>query len=98
MEKEKGMGNIMNKVVRFLFMLVAGIFITAFASGVTTVRAAESQEITTIDEADVAAAESADNAGSSVFLLMGGMLLIILTVVITVVATFIVTAPIADEI
>ena len=45
-----------------------------------------------------AAPAEADNAGSGAFLIMGGMLLIILAVVITVVASFVVTAPIVDEI
>lgn len=89
----------MKKIVRFLFALVIGLFVTGFASGVSTVQAAENQEVVSISEEQVAASDAPeDNAGSSVFLLMGGMLIIILTVVITVVSTFVVTAPIADEI
>lgn len=95
----------MNKVIRFLFAMVVGVFMTAFAFGVSTVSAAENQTVSVsseqveIDEADVAQAESAGDEGSSgMFLLMGGMLLIILAVVISVVATFVVTAPIADEV
>lgn len=87
-----------HKIIRILFAVIVGVFVTAFASGVMTVRAAENETIITIEEEGVGLEASADNAGSSVFLLLGGMLLIILTVVITVVATFIVTAPIADEI
>lgn len=91
-----------DKVVRLLLALIAGVFVAVFSSGVASVHAAESQEVVTIDDEDVPAAESqdedADNAGGAVFLLMGGFLLIILTVVITVVSTFVVTAPIADEI
>lgn len=93
----------MNKVIRFLFAMVVGVFMTAFAFGVSTVSAAESQAVSVsneqveIDEADVAQAESADD-GSGIFLLMGGMLLIIIAVVVTVAATVVVTAPIADEV
>lgn len=85
-------------VVRFFFAMIIGVFVASFASGVSTVQASQmTQEVTIADE-NAPLASEADNAGSSVFLLMGGMLLIILTVVITVVATFVVTAPIADEI
>ena len=86
------------RVVRFFLAMIVGVFVASFATGVSTVQAQQmTQEVSIADE-DTALAEEADNAGSSVFLLMGGMLLIILTVVITVVATFVVTAPIADEI
>lgn len=93
----------MNKVIRFLFAMVVGVFMTAFAFGVSTVSATENQSVSVnseqieISDSDVAQAESADD-GSSVFLLMGGMLLIIIAVVVTVAATVVVTAPIADEV
>lgn len=87
---------ITQKLIRLVFAMIVGIFVTSFASGVTTVNA--EQEVVTIEEQEVALAAEAENAGSAVFLLLGGMLLIILAVVITVVASFVVTAPIADEI
>lgn len=86
------------RVVRFFFAMIVGVFVASFAAGVSTVQAQQTTQEVSIADEDTALAEEADNAGSSVFLLMGGMLLIILTVVITVVATFVVTAPIADEI
>ena len=85
------------KMRRFLFAFLFVLFASFFAAGVSTVKAAETQTVTTIEDEDTALA-SGENAGASVFLLLGGMLLIILTVVITVVATFVVTAPIVDEI
>lgn len=95
MEKKK----IWNIIMRLFFVLAAGICITIFSSGAFVVRAAESGEVTTIEEQDVAEAESTDeDGGSGILILMGGMLLIIIAVVITVVATVVVTAPAADEI
>lgn len=86
------------RVFRLFFAVMIGVFVASFASGVSTVQAEQVTTEATISDEDTPLANEADHAGSSVFLLMGGMLLIILTVVITVVATFVVTAPIADEI
>lgn len=83
---------------RLLFAMIVGVFIGAFSGNVTTVHAQETQEVINIEEEDTALASQANDGSTAVFLLLGGMLLIILTVVITVVATFVVTAPIADEI
>lgn len=102
MGKDIGRYKTFDKVARLLMALIAGVFVAVFSSGVASVHAAESQEVITIDYEKVPAAatqdEDADNASGAVFLLMGGFLLIILTVVITVVSTFVITAPIADEI
>lgn len=87
-----------NKVVRFLFAMVLGVLISAFSMGSYTAYAEEEQAVSAELEQDQVAPAEADNAGSGVFLIMGGMLLIILAVVITVVASFVVTAPIVDEI
>jgi zona occludens toxin (predicted ATPase) len=84
-----------NKVFKFLFAMVLGMLISAFSMGSYTAHA-EAQQAASA-ELDQEQAE-ADNAGSGAFLIMGGMLLIILAVVITVVASFVVTAPIVDEI
>lgn len=89
---------ISNKVIRFLFAMIVGIFVATFAGNAVSVRAAESEQVVTIEDGDVATAAEAEDVGSSVFLLLGGMLLIIITVVITVVASVVVTAPIADEV
>ena len=51
-----------------------------------------------LDDGEAQVSGQADGASSVAFLIMGGMLLIVIAVVITVVATFVVTAPIADEI
>lgn len=92
--------DIMKNIVRFLFALVVGMFVTTFASGVITVKASADNEVVMIEDEDVALSngEPEENGSNGMFLLMGGLLIIILTVVITVVATFVVTAPIADEI
>lgn len=102
MGKDIGSCVTFDKAVRFLMALIVGAFVAIFSSGAVPVHATESQEIVEINDENVAEAaeqdEDADNAGGAVFLLMGGFLLIILTVVITIVSTFVVTAPIADEI
>ena len=84
------------KLIRLVFAMIVGIFVTSFASGVVTVNAAT--EVVTIEDESVAQAAEVENSGGAVFLLLGGMLLIIIAVVITVVASVVVTAPIADEI
>lgn len=94
MEKKR----IANRVIRFLFAMVVGVFVATCASQAVSVKAAETEQVVTIADEDTATAAEAENAGSSVFLLLGGMLLIIITVVITVVASVVVTAPIADEV
>jgi len=63
---------ITQKLVRLVFAMIVGIFVTSFASGVTTVNAA--QETVTIEEESVALAAEGEQAGSAVFLLLGGML------------------------
>lgn len=89
------------KILRFMVALVVGMFMSVFAMGSANVYAAQSQEVVVISEEpvplDSEVAES-DNAGSAVFLLMGGMLLIIIAVVISIVVTVAFTAPIADEV
>lgn len=89
-----------NKMIRFLFALIFGLWLSAFSLGSYTVHAEteSAQETVGVAEDAGSVAESADSAGSGAFLIMGGMLLIILAVVITVVASFVVTAPIVDEI
>ncbi|MBQ7944965.1 MAG: hypothetical protein IJ326_13010 [Lachnospiraceae bacterium] len=87
---------ITQKLIRLVFAMIVGIFVTSFASGITTVNAAT--EVVTIEDEAVAEAAEAEDTGSAVFLLLGGMLLIIIAVVVTVVASVVVTAPIADEI
>lgn len=91
------MSNIYRGIIKFLFAMVIVAFVGAFSSGVSTVHAEQTTQTVITDE-ETALADSADSGTSAMFLLFGGMLLIILTVVITVVATFVVTAPIADEI
>ena len=97
-EAEKGVvsNEKSNKVFKFLFAMVLGMLISAFSMGSYTAHA-EAQQAASAELEQAAPAE-ADNAGSGAFLIMGGMLLIILAVVITVVASFVVTAPIVDEI
>ena len=87
-----------NKGFRFLFAMVLGVLISVLSVGSFTVHAETEQAVSAENDQEQAAPATADNAGSGVFLIMGGMLLIILAVVITVVASFVVTAPIADEI
>ena len=87
-----------DKIIRFLFAMVVGVFVATFAGHAVSVKAAETEQVVTIQDEDTATAAEAENAGSSVFLLLGGMLLIVITVVITVVASVVVTAPIADEV
>jgi hypothetical protein len=93
---------IIKRIFRLMLALVLGIFVSAFSSGVAlssgmaTAYAAEDNVV--VEEEQVALAESAEDGGGAMILLMGGMLIIILAVVITVVASFVVTAPIADEI
>ena len=92
------MNKLFKMIIRLALALVVGAFVGAFATSVTTVHAAQATETIVIEDEDTALSEDADAGTSAMFLLFGGMLLIILTVVITVVATFVVTAPIADEI
>ncbi len=87
-----------NKVFKFLFAMVLGMLISAFSMGSYTAHAEAQQAVSAELDQEQAAPAEADNAGSGAFLIMGGMLLIILAVVITVVASFVVTAPIVDEI
>jgi ABC-type nickel/cobalt efflux system permease component RcnA len=90
----------MNKCIyRLMLAFMLGLFISVFSYGAVTSQAAESQVEISEDE-NVAMADSAesDDGSGGVFLLMAGMLLIIIAVVITVVASFVVTAPIVDEI
>jgi hypothetical protein len=94
--------NVYYGVFRLMLALVLGIFISAFSYGAVTAHAAEASDngyAVVEDAAPVTAdnAESADGSGAMIILL-GGMLLIIIAVVITVVASFVVTAPIVDEI
>ena len=86
------------KVFKFLFAMVLGMLISAFSMGSYTAHAEAQQAASAELDQEQAAPAEADNAGSGAFLIMGGMLLIILAVVITVVASFVVTAPIVDEI
>lgn len=94
----------MYRLVKIVLTIMVGAFIGAFAMNVSTVNAAESElviiedEQVALDDGEAQVAEQADGASSVAFLIMGGMLLIVIAVVITVVATFVVTAPIADEI
>lgn len=88
---------------QFLYALMIGIIISVFSmgvstTGVSTVQAAEAQGNVVVAAEEVPLSENADDGSSGIFLILGGMLLIIIAVVITVVASFVVTAPIADEI
>lgn len=89
-----------NKMFRLLFAFLFGLWVSVFSFGSVTVHAETRavQENAAAEQEAGAVADGADNAGSGAFLIMGGMLLLILAVVITVVATFVVTAPIADEV
>jgi hypothetical protein len=94
-------GRYMNKrIFRFMLALVLGIFVSAFSYGVSTAHAAENTaDSVVVEEGQVALADSAsEDGGGAMILLMGGMLILIIAVVITVVASFVVTAPIADEV
>lgn len=84
------------KIVKVLFALVLGIFISAFSIGAHTVQASETTQNTVEVKSDTAA-ESSDNAGSVVMLLMGGMLIIIIAVVLSVVASVVSTVAAVDE-
>lgn len=84
--------------LKLLYAMIMGILISAFSFGASTVQAQEAQENAVAADEAAPPSESADNGSGAVFLLLGGMLIIILAVVITVVASFVVTAPIADEI
>lgn len=92
------MNRALKKIMQLMFAIIVCVFVGSFASGVSTVRAAQTSETVVIEDEETALAATADAGTSAMFLLFGGMLLIILTVVITVVATFVVTAPIADDI
>jgi ABC-type phosphate transport system permease subunit len=105
--EEKAMNNkkiyqsILNNLARFALTVVLGLFVSAFSYSAITAQAADTEEVVTIDDEAGALADStadAENGGGAMILLLGGMLLIIIAVVISVVATFVVTAPIADEI
>ena len=86
---------ITQKLIRLVFAMIVGIFVTSFASGVITVNAA--QEAVTIEDEAVAEAAEAEDAAGAVFFLLGGMLIIIIAVVVTVVASVAVTAPVVDD-
>jgi hypothetical protein len=91
----------MNKCVfRFMLALVLGLFVWAFSYSAITAQAADTEVVAeeNVALADTTETTSDDNGGGAMILLLGGMLLIIIAVVVTVVASFVVTAPIADEI
>ncbi len=93
--------NVSNYVFRLMLAFVLGIFISAFSFGASTAHASEqSGQAVVIEDTQAATADSAQSSddGGAMILLLGGMLLIIIAVVVTVVASFVVTAPIADEI
>lgn len=83
------------KLIRLVFAMIVGIFVTSFASGIATVNAAS--EVVAIEEETVAKAAEAGDAAGAVFFLLGGMLIIIIAVVVTVVASVAVTAPVVDD-
>jgi ABC-type phosphate transport system permease subunit len=88
-------------ILKLMLAFAVGIFVSAFSYGAVSVQAAENEVV--ISEDSAALADSTDSTsegddGGAMILLLGGMLLIIIAVVITVVASFVVTAPIADEI
>lgn len=92
------MSRISGKIIRLFFALLVGLFVAGFSSGASTVRASSADVVEISQEQSATQEGSEDDVSNGVFLLLGGMLLIIIAVVITVVASFIVTAPIADEV
>ena len=92
-----GTKGVINKVIRFMFALVLGAFISAFSMGACTSFAAETVQEAVVEEADTANAEGADNSGSGMILILGGILLIVIVVVISVVSSVFSVIPIVDE-
>ena len=91
-----------NSMLRLMLAMVLGVLISAFSFGASTAYAYEAtgEEYVVIEDEQVPLEENPEenNGSGAMIILLGGMLLLILVVVITVVATFVVTAPIADEI
>lgn len=88
-----------SSLLKFLYVMMLGIIISVFSMGASTVQAAEAQaNVAVANEEAALASQSADDGSGGMILILGGMLIIILAVVISVVASFVVTAPIADEI
>ena len=85
-------------LVKFLYAMIIGLFISAFSFGASTVSAAQPQGNTAIVNEAAPASENADDGNSGVFLLLGGMLLIIIAVVVTVSASVVSVAAVADEV
>ena len=90
------------RMLKLMLAMILGVFISAFSFGAPTAHAYDvtGEEYVIIEDEQIPLDESPEenSGGGAMILLLGGMLLIILVVVITVVATFVVTAPIADEI
>ena len=89
------------RMLKLMLAMILGVFISAFSFGAPTAHAYDvtGEAYVIIEDEQIPLDESPEeNNGGAMILLLGGMLLIILVVVITVVATFVVTAPIADEI
>lgn len=84
-------------LIKFLYAMVIGLFISAFSFGASTVMAAEPQANEAVAE-EAAIAGASDDGGSGMFLLLGGMLLIIIAVVVTVSASVVSVAAVADEV
>ena len=92
-----GTRSVINKIIRFMFALVLGAFISAFSIGASTSFATETVQEAVVEEADTANAEGVDNSGSGMILILGGMLLIVLVVVISVVSSVVSVVPMVDE-
>lgn len=85
-------------LLKFLYALVIGLFVSAFSFGASTVIAAEPQANEAVADEAAPAGENADDGSSGMFLLLGGMLLIIIAVVVTVSASVVSVAAVADEV
>ena len=100
MTKQNNAYKAVQRIMRFLFAMMAGAFISAFSFGAFTAQAAETtvESAAAVNEEQAPIGESAsDDGGGAMILLMGGMLIIILAVVLSVVGTFVSSAAIADE-
>ena len=85
------------KLLRIMFALIAGVFVSVFSAGAYSVHAAEAVEEVVVSEGDVQA-DSEDSASSVMFLLMGGMLIIMIAVIIAVVSSVSSVAAIESEV
>lgn len=91
------MKQIWNYFLKMCLVLGAAMCVSAFASGASTVHASESEQVVTIEDADVPQDEAAEQGSAAALLLMGGLLVIIIAVVVTAAVSSVISAVAAEE-